>query len=159
MPLCFLMCLLVHVRPAVVCDIVLLSALFVFKSLVSPILTKIDSLYVVEIDHFGLKKIYPVYLFWLLLHNIIFFQLINLPSWLLFPFWLLLSCSFLFKELSISLFLLPSLRQHLWEEKPIAGGSGINAPFRARLDPSPISLSIRWERGSLSLVALSLSSF
>lgn len=56
MPLCFLMCLLVHVRPAVVCDIVLLSALFVFKSLVSPILTKIDSLYVVEIDHFGLKK-------------------------------------------------------------------------------------------------------
>lgn len=106
------------------------------------------------------KKIYPAYLFWRLLHDFTFFSVHQSANWLLSPF----SASFLllfsfFKELSVSLFLLPSLIQHLWEEKPITRGSGINSPFRTRLDTTPISLNVKSERGSLSLVLVSLSSF
>lgn len=106
----FMMCLLFHIHPSAICNIVLLSALKSLKASYLPFWLRLIHCTLLKIDHFGLKKkkTSPVYLFWLLLHNFLFFlfHLINLPSWFSFPF----LASFFFSFLRIvSLFVSPSL--------------------------------------------------
>lgn len=105
----FLMCLLINVRPAAVCSMVLLLAVLSLKASFLPFWLRLIHCTLLKSIILDQKKIYTIYSFWLLLHDFTFFQSIN-AKLVAYPF--LASFLLLFSFLrTVYLFLSPILSE------------------------------------------------